>query len=80
MKPISNQNVLRGKRIAFVTAGYSGKRFIYEKARSLGVQVTIIDSPDSWANALVDLDIITHFIGVDFGQPSAMVIFVPSRS
>ena len=74
MKPISNQNVLRGKRIAFVTAGYSGKRFIYEKARALGVQVTIIDSPDSWANALVDLDIITHFIGVDFGQPSAMVI------
>jgi biotin carboxylase len=74
MKPISNPTDLVGKRIAFVTAGYSGKRFIYEKAKSLGVQTTIIDSPDSWARALVELGIITHFIGVDFGQPSAMVI------
>ena len=74
MKPTSDQAVLVGKRIAFVTAGYPGKRFIYEKAKSLGVEVTIIDSPDSWSKALVDLGIIRHFIGVDFGQPSAMVI------
>jgi carnosine synthase len=74
MKQVSEQAVLAGKRVAFVTAGYPGKRFIYEKANSLGVDVTIIDSPDSWSTALVELGIIKHFIGVDFGQPSALVI------
>ena len=59
---------LQGKRIAFVTAGYAGKRFIYEKAKSLGVSITIIDSPTSWAQALVKEGVIDHFISVDFGQ------------
>ena len=74
MKPTTSQTVLCGKNIAFVTAGYPGKRFIYEKAKSLGVNVTIIDSPNSWSRALVDVGIIRHFVGVDFGQPSDMVI------
>jgi len=74
MKPTTNETVLNGKSIAFVTAGYPGKRFIYEKAKSLGVDVTIIDSPDSWSKALVDVGIIRHFVGVDFGQPSELVV------
>ena len=68
MAPISDIKVLQGKRIAFVTSGYAGKRFIYEKAKSLGVSTTIIDSSSSWAKSLVDEGVIDHFIGVDFGQ------------
>jgi carnosine synthase len=32
------RSVLKGSVIAFVTAGYSGKRFIFEKAHELGVR------------------------------------------
>ena len=32
--------------IVFVTAGYSGKRFIFEKAKELGVRSVVIDGPE----------------------------------
>jgi hypothetical protein len=35
--------VLKGSVIAFVTAGYSGKRFIFEKAHELGVRHTVVE-------------------------------------
>jgi hypothetical protein len=31
----------------------SGKRFIFDKAHSLGVRTIIVDGPDSWAKSLV---------------------------
>jgi hypothetical protein len=31
----------------------SGKRFIFDKAHSLGVRTIIVDGPDSWAKNLV---------------------------
>ncbi len=37
------RHVLRGAVIVFVTAGYSGKRFVFEKAKELGVRSVIID-------------------------------------
>ncbi len=40
------RNVLKGAVIAIVTAGYSGKRFIFEKAKELGVKTIILDGPD----------------------------------
>jgi hypothetical protein len=43
------RHVLRGAVIVFVTAGYSSKRFIFEKAKELGVRSVIIDGPDSWS-------------------------------
>lgn len=43
------RNVLRGAVIVYVTAGYSGKKFIFEKAKELGVRSVIIDGPDSWS-------------------------------
>lgn len=43
------RHVLRGAVIVFVAAGYSGKRFIFEKAKELGVRSVIIDGPDSWS-------------------------------
>jgi biotin carboxylase len=74
VRKVSDVEVLRGKRIAFVTSGYAGKRFIYEKAKTLGVISTIIDSPTSWAKSLVDEGVIETFIGVDFGQPVESVV------
>ena len=73
-RAVSDVSVLAGKRIAFITSGYAGKRFIYEKARQLGVVSTIIDPPLSWANALVDEGVIHSFIGVDFAQPVDQVV------
>ena len=40
------RNVLKGAVIAFVTAGYSGKRFIFEKAKELGVRAIVLDGPE----------------------------------
>lgn len=34
-------------------AGYSGKKFIFDKAKELGVRVVVVDGPDSWAKSLV---------------------------
>jgi len=73
-RAVSDVAVIRGKRIAFITSGYAGKRFIYEKARQLGVVSTIIDPPDSWAKALMPEGVIDTFIGIDFGQPVDQVV------
>ena len=43
------RHILRGAVIVFITAGYSGKRFIFEKAKELGVRSVIVDGPDSWS-------------------------------
>jgi hypothetical protein len=40
--------LLAGSVIVFVNAGYKGKRFIYERARDLGVVVVVIDSAGAW--------------------------------
>jgi carnosine synthase len=32
--------------MVFVTAGYSGKRFIFERAKELGVRSVVLDGPD----------------------------------
>jgi hypothetical protein len=37
------RHVLRGAVIVFVTAGYSGKRFVFDKAKELGVRTVILD-------------------------------------
>eukprot|EP00891_Asterochloris_glomerata_P006828 jgi/Astpho2/6828/Aster-06504 len=62
------QHVLRGAVIVFITAGYSGKRFIFEKAKELGVRSVIIDGPDSWSQTLQDEGLIENFVGLDFAD------------
>ncbi|OGR46385.1 MAG: hypothetical protein A2X40_03145 [Elusimicrobia bacterium GWC2_65_9] len=47
------RDALRGKRIVIVGAGYEGKRFIFEKAKDLGVQIVLVDKPDTFAKNLV---------------------------
>jgi carnosine synthase len=56
---------LYGSVIVFVCAGYPGKRFIYERARELGIISIIVDECSSWAKDLRTDGIIDFFIGVD---------------
>jgi biotin carboxylase len=74
MRHVSSPEDLRGKRIGFVTAGYEGKRFIFEKAKKLGVVSTIIDSPSSWSVKLLEEGIIDNFVGVGFDQDNEEVV------
>ena len=40
------RQVIKGAVMVFVTAGYSGKRFIFEKAKKMGVKCIVLDGPD----------------------------------
>ena len=60
------RQVLSGAVIVFVTAGYSGKRFIFERAKELGVRSVILDGPDSWAQTLAADGTIEAFVPLDF--------------
>ncbi|GFR47370.1 hypothetical protein Agub_g9079 [Astrephomene gubernaculifera] len=60
------RQVLRGAVMVFVTAGYSGKRFIFEKAKELGVRSVVLDGPDSWVQLLEKEGIIEKFVPIDF--------------
>lgn len=62
------RHVLRGAVIIFITAGYSGKRFIFERAKELGVRSVIIDGPDSWSKILEEEGVIEKFIGLDMSD------------
>ena len=56
--------------IAFITAGYSGKRFIFEKTKELGVKAIVLDGPDSWAQLMKDEGVISAFVPIDFSHPT----------
>ena len=49
----ARRDTLRGKRIVIVGAGYDGKRFIFEKAKELGVEIVLVDQPGTFAKGLV---------------------------
>lgn len=68
------RGILRGATLAFITTGYEGKRFIYEKAYELGVRIVVIDSPDSWSRKLVEEKKAVKFIPVDMMQSSSEVV------
>lgn len=64
------REMLRGAVVVFFTAGYEGKRFIFERAHSLGVRIVLIESHDTWAKTLLDEGIIAKFIPVNMSQTS----------
>eukprot|EP00884_Botryococcus_braunii_P015539 jgi/Botrbrau1/2669/Bobra.0203s0016.1 len=66
------RHVLSGSWLVFVTAGYSGKRFIFQKAKELGVKSIVLDGPDSWAQTMVDDGTIQKFIAIDFEDSGAV--------
>eukprot|EP00892_Ulva_mutabilis_P007810 jgi/Ulvmu1/5400/UM022_0195.1 len=66
------RSVLRGAVVVFITAGYSGKRFIFERCAELGVRSVIIDGPESWSQQLVEDGLAEDFIGIDFGDAETL--------
>lgn len=64
------RSLVRGSTVVFVSAGYPGKRFIFERAAELGIKSVILDHPDSWSRALVDEGIVAKFVAVDMSQSS----------
>ncbi|KAL4430749.1 hypothetical protein ABPG75_006005 [Micractinium tetrahymenae] len=62
------RHVLRGAVVVFITAGYSSKRFIFERAKELGVRSVVIDGPDSWSKHLLEEGIIEKFVGLDMSD------------
>ncbi len=62
------RSVLKGAVVAFITAGYSGKRFVFEKAAELGVKAVVLDAPDSWAQLMEGEGVISQFVPIDFSD------------
>lgn len=67
------RRLLSGATIVFFTAGYPGKRFVFERARDMGVKCVIIEHPDSWARGLVEEGVIAKFIPIDMSQEAEVV-------
>ncbi|CAG9461129.1 unnamed protein product [Pedinophyceae sp. YPF-701] len=65
--------LLRDSVIVFITAGYSGKRFVFEQAKRLGVRTVIVESPDSWSRKLVDEGIIEKFVAIDMDESDTLM-------
>jgi len=67
------RSLVRGSTVVFTSAGYAGKRFIFECAAALGVKSVILDHPDSWSRELVAEGIVAKFLPVDMSQSSEEV-------
>eukprot|EP00971_Amphidinium_carterae_P113365 2245994-Amphidinium_carterae.1 len=67
------RKLMRGATVVFISAGYPGKRFIFERAAELGMKSVIIDHPDSWSKGLVDEGIAAKFVPVDMVLSSSEV-------
>lgn len=66
------RTVLKGAVVVFITAGYSGKRFIFERCKQLGVRSVVIDGHDSWSEQLVADGLIEDFVGLDFSAADTL--------
>lgn len=62
------RRLLKGKVMIFITAGYSGKRFIYERIKELGVRSVMIDGPESWSRILEDEGVLEKFVPFDWSD------------
>ncbi|KAJ8909103.1 hypothetical protein NDN08_005799 [Rhodosorus marinus] len=67
------RKLVRGSNILIVQGGYSGKRFIYERLKELGIIVTILDGPDSYWKQTVDEGLIHQFVEIDFTEYESIV-------
>ena len=56
----SQTDSLKDKTILFVSSGNSDKRFIFRKARALGVRIILLNKDNNWATRYCD-----HFISAD---------------
>lgn len=57
--------LLAGARIAVIEPGYPAKRFLYERAGALGVELVLVGDRKSWARGLVDEGVAAGFLEAD---------------
>jgi carnosine synthase len=62
---LRRQATVAGRVVVFLTAGYEGKRFIFEIARKMNLRVVIIDSQESWSQQLLEEGVIEKFIPME---------------
>ena len=64
------RSLLEGSRVAVIEPGYLNKRFVYERAAALGVELVLVGDSGSWARALVDEGVAARFLDADpSGEP-----------
>jgi len=64
------RTILAGSRVAVINPGSHAKRFMYERAKALGVELVLVGRPDSWARSLVDDGVAVRYIDVEWpGDP-----------
>ncbi len=59
------RGLLVGSRLAVVDPGYASKRFLYERAAALGVELVLVGDPRSWARTLVSEHVAAGFVEAD---------------
>ncbi|KAF4755874.1 Carnosine synthase 1 [Perkinsus olseni] len=57
--------LLKGANMVFFAAGNRGKQHVYERAAELGVNVIIVDEPNSWVQDLVTTGVAKKYIPLD---------------
>ncbi|CAN8066135.1 unnamed protein product [Agarophyton chilense] len=60
------RKLMRDSNVLIVQGGYEGKRFIYDRLRSLGVHIYMMDGPGSIWKKVADEGGIAEFIEIDF--------------
>jgi hypothetical protein len=55
----------KGQRVVMVGAGYSGKRFIFEKAKKLGVEIVLVDKRTPFVSELMRDGLVSELIETD---------------
>ncbi len=64
------RSLLEGARIGVIDPGSVTKRFLYERARTYGVELVLVGHPSSWAGTLVEEGIAAEFVAADTsGEP-----------
>lgn len=59
------RSLLAGSRVAVIDPGYPSKRFLYEGAAALGVDLVLVGDRSSWARTLVDEGVAKRYVCAD---------------
>jgi len=70
----ARRDALKGKRVVIVGAGYNGKRFIFEKAKKLGVEIVLVDKKTPFVNELIRDGLISELIETDNAKPKEALV------
>jgi biotin carboxylase/predicted MFS family arabinose efflux permease len=62
--PLDRPAGIAGATVVVVSAGYPGKRRIYERMAHLGARIVIVDERDHWSEELVDEGVAARWLAV----------------